>query len=1233
MKLYNRRNFNSLLVEHLLLCIGLIYLSIGSTLAQDSAREKLKEKAEQSGEVRVIVRIRADSRPEGMLANPFQMSEQRNRIRRQQDRVFERTRTYNPAALKKYKYLPYMTMRVNRSGLDSLYDDPDVIDVYEDRLAVVGLDSSTPIIGVPETVAQGFTGTGQVVAVLDTGVNRNHPFLNGKVVHEACFSSTVVSENSISLCPNEQGEQIGPGAAAPCDTECDHGTHVAGIVAGNGSGMTGVARDAHIMAIQVFSQFTGTDACEPFSPPCVLSYTSDQIAALEHVYEQRSNYNIAAVNMSLGGGRYFSDCDSDPTKAAIDLLRSVNIATVTASGNEDYTNSISAPACISSAISVGATTDADTVAGFSNNAQILDLLAPGVSIYSSIGSNSFSIWNGTSMAAPHVAGAFAVMRSKVTDASVDTILNSLKATGVRVVDSRNGIEKPRIQIDQALASVGGSADTGRLSMTPATGFSSSGPVGGPFNPATMTYTLTNSGSEQLQFTVNENVSWLDVSPVSGTLGPGASRIVNISIDPQAMDLNAGSYNTSITFNNETNSLGTTSRPVSLTVIQEIANDKFIDSIVLLQSSGSTTASSISATREQGEPNHANNTGGSSLWWRWTAPSRGNISFDTFGSNFDTLLGVYTGNSVISLTTIASNDDAVDLQSRVDSLQVQPGTTYYIAVDGFNGDSGRIILNWNFVPGIAASLPLTVIPDAPFISGGDQGGPFNPGSITYTLTNFNSVAQTFQVQGLPSWLNASQTSGNLDPSESVEVVLTIDDGSAKSLAAGIYPGAIEFNSITRLYQLSIINPELANDDFNNALPIITPPPLAISGTNLATGKETGEPAHGGNAGGSSVWWSWLAPDSGLFQINTFGSNYDTTLGVYTGSSVSNLTTIAGNDDFGNLQSRVNIKTITGTTYYLAVDGYNGATGSIRLNIEANDGMPPANDDFINAGVLHGIPTIASGSNENATREPVEPNHAAHTGGSSVWWSWRSPVTGNIKIDTFGSNFDTTLAVYTGVNLANLVTISSNDDASSGGLQSDVMFPAQKDTLYYVAVDGFNGVTGAVVLNISTTEPVNFTLEVEIIGNGTVISDIAGISCPGDCAKSYTAGTSMNLVATPHNSWTFTGWSGACTGADACELALTQNRKVTARFSLVDTDNDLLPDDWELAHGLDPFDPTDADHDNDGDGLTNRQEYDAGTDPDNPDTDGDGVTDGDEVNAGRNPKVNEPAVILLIINGTE
>jgi subtilisin family serine protease len=189
-----------------------------------------------------------------------------------------------------------------------------------------------------------------------------------------------------------------------------------------------------------------------------LSFVSDQVAGLERVYELRTSFNISSVNMSLGGKRFDDEesCDAaeELRKMAIDNLRSVDIATVVASGNSSSRNSILTPACISSAISVGSTTDADAISDFSNVADFLELLAPGSLITSSVPGGGLGTWNGTSMATPHAAGAWAVLKQQSPVANVGTVLAVLRDTGASVDDNRSDgtvTDMRRINVGLALA--------------------------------------------------------------------------------------------------------------------------------------------------------------------------------------------------------------------------------------------------------------------------------------------------------------------------------------------------------------------------------------------------------------------------------------------------------------------------------------------------------------------------------------------------------------------------------------------------------------------------------------------------------------------------------------------------------------------------------------------------------------------------------------------------------------
>lgn len=437
----------------------------------DKVRE-LREKAAKHGAVRIIVGLSVAFAPEGSLTQS-ELGRQRKDIAGMQDALLALVPTLKH--VKRYESIPFLNVTVNATELELILAMPEITSIQEDRPSPISLGYSVPLIYGGTPWSGGYGGNGQAVAVLDTGVDKNHPFLTGKVVSEACFSTNYSDPNQVvtSLCPGGVTGSTLSGAALPCSPQsaCKHGTHVAGIVAGKSNvdflATGGVAKDAQIIAIQVFSSVVSGVDC-PASAPCVMSYTSDQISGLERVYALRATYSIASVNMSLGGGGYLtqSQCDSDniSEKAAIDNLRSVGIATVIASGNDGNTNAISAPGCISSAISVGAISakvtnntclgSIDAVSCYSNSAPFLNFLAPGSSIYSSVPGTGYEYFSGTSMAAPHVAGAWAVLKQKKPSASVSEIKDILDFTGIPILDPRNSIVKKRIDLRQAVNTIG-----------------------------------------------------------------------------------------------------------------------------------------------------------------------------------------------------------------------------------------------------------------------------------------------------------------------------------------------------------------------------------------------------------------------------------------------------------------------------------------------------------------------------------------------------------------------------------------------------------------------------------------------------------------------------------------------------------------------------------------------------------------------------------------------------------
>jgi subtilisin len=413
----------------------------------------LLAKADTVGSVRVIIQFKVDQyKPEGKLASAQAVSGQHQAIAQARQKVIDKLAAYKVTGIKQFATVPYMAMQIDAAGLRGLLADPAMVSVQEDIPVPPALNESIPFIKADQLHLKGFDGTGLTIAILDSGVRNTHEFLDaGKVVSEACYGTTYSGHNSTSLCPGGVASSTAAGSGANCsiaiDEGCSHGTHVAGIAAGTGgsSVVKGVAPGASVIAVQVFSRFDSASICG--IPPCILSYSSDQMLALERIYALRSTYNIAAVNMSIGGGQYNSYCDTDPLKAIIDNLRAAGIATVIASGNDGWNGSVSAPGCISSAVTVGATLDtSNSVSSYSNHANMVDLLAPGSDITSATANTdtSYDTWDGTSMATPHVAGAFAVMKQLHSAWTVSEIETLLKTTGVPV--TRAGITKPRIDL-------------------------------------------------------------------------------------------------------------------------------------------------------------------------------------------------------------------------------------------------------------------------------------------------------------------------------------------------------------------------------------------------------------------------------------------------------------------------------------------------------------------------------------------------------------------------------------------------------------------------------------------------------------------------------------------------------------------------------------------------------------------------------------------------------------------
>ncbi|MCU0479636.1 MAG: S8 family serine peptidase [Anaerolineae bacterium] len=462
--------------KYLLGAIAFLFISLSLISAPAQAQTPTSPQT-----FRVIVGFNASFRPEGELTTNGVIW-QRFNIANRQAVLLDNLRRMNLSLndIKRFRTIPFVALEVDMAGLLALRLDPSVTEIREDQLATISTSSANTVVNAPAAWNINATGSGYSVAILDTGVDFTHPALSSKRLAEACFSSTYSPQSAVTACPNGLDEQIGFGAAMPklppaCAYGCDHGTHVAGIAAGapvvgSPSGYsTGVAPDAMLIGVNVFSIFTSTNQCNnnPALTPCTKSYDSDQLRGLEYVLSLPAGYNVAAVNMSLGGGSYDGICDGFASSAYLNVisnLKSNRIAVVAATGNNGFVGSMGAPACLSNVVAVAATNDSDVVATFSNVSSKVALFAPGVNITSAVPVNwsavdsNYGTWGGTSMATPFVAGAWAIMRQAYPNDSVDAILNRLQIYGTPVTDNirtngttvGTGLTRSRLNIGNSL---------------------------------------------------------------------------------------------------------------------------------------------------------------------------------------------------------------------------------------------------------------------------------------------------------------------------------------------------------------------------------------------------------------------------------------------------------------------------------------------------------------------------------------------------------------------------------------------------------------------------------------------------------------------------------------------------------------------------------------------------------------------------------------------------------------
>ncbi len=412
---------------------------------------------------------------------------------------------------------PIATAEINAAGLQRLNDDPNVARVLRDIPMPPTLVETVPMIAADKVHKAGYRGAMYSVAVLDTGLQPGHPALVDGVQAEACFStpnSTIYKLKS--LCPQQLDVSLVAGAAAGCPADvdgCEHGTHVSGIIAGHnmtnmGKTFDGVAPATKVVAVQVFTLFEEPGECGG-EPKCVLSFTSDQLRALEWVFKNRQKHHIAAINMSLGSGYYDKPCDAQSALTeVIERLKAKGVPTVVAAGNDAYYDGISEPACISHVVSVSSLDKLGALdVSYSNVAPFVTVAAPGTQILSSVLAGKYGQLSGTSMATPHVAAAFALLREMYPNDTVVMLMKKLKQGAPIVVDPRTETPVTALNLAKSMPAAA-TATPASAPVSAPTGPEASG--GTPTSADGRTFIIrTQQSTNQLKATLNEGCPALE----------------------------------------------------------------------------------------------------------------------------------------------------------------------------------------------------------------------------------------------------------------------------------------------------------------------------------------------------------------------------------------------------------------------------------------------------------------------------------------------------------------------------------------------------------------------------------------------------------------------------------------------------------------------------------------------------------------------------------------------------
>lgn len=451
-------------------------------------------------------------------------------------------------------------------------------------------------------------------------------------------------------------------------------------------------------------------------------------------------------------------------------------------------------------------------------------------------------------------------------------------------------------------------------------------------------------------TVTLSVEAEGIGPISyqwrknGATLPGATGASLTLENIQPRD--AGTY--SVAVGNDYGTINSEPAIVELSVGSLPMTNNFADRGNLNGLAGLGSSSNAGATKEAGEQNHAGKGGGKSMWISWTAPSSGIASFSTEGSSFDTLLAVYTGDSLAGLTEVAKDDDSAGFYGSALRFNAFVGTVYNIAVDGLAGAEGRIILSWNLIvtaqvfPRILAqpqnqtvefgtNVQFSVLTQGQALNyqwyfNGAQLAGANESILTRNNVQLADVGSYFvRVSNEDRFVDSDVVNLEINSIDGVTVKSVVSADKLADVPNGL-GGAVALQDLTRRRIIRKSSSSSVARGFTGTQLFST----------VGSAKEQDEPNHCGIAGGASQWFAYQPPKSGTVSINTDGSTFDTVLAVYTGTAAdfASLQSVACDNNSGldRRDSAVTFAAVAETVYYIAVDGVGGATGSVRLNYQ-------------------------------------------------------------------------------------------------------------------------------------------------------------------------------------------------------------------------------------------------------------------------------------------------------------